>query len=60
MVIYAIIVTVIAVILAVNALKWKISTRAITWFCIENFRKPTDEEIADCTKRTISKMFGVK
>lgn len=60
MVIYAIVVTVIAIILAVIALKWKISTGAITLFCIENFRKPTDEEIADCTKHTISKMFGIK
>ncbi len=55
--IYAFVTTVIAVIFIVLTLKWKIITRAIVLFCIEKFRKPTDEEIADCTKRTINKML---
>ena len=57
MVIYAIVVTVLVIMFAILTLKWKISTLSITMFCIENFREPTDKEIADCTKRTVSKMF---
>lgn len=58
--IYAVSVTIIAIVLAISMFKWRISTRAIILFCIEKFRQPTDKEIADCTKRTISKMFTKK
>lgn len=58
--IYAIVVTIIAVVALFKSIKWKIATRAITLFCVEKFRKPTDEEIADCSKRTISKMLKMR
>ena len=58
--IYAIIVTIIAIISIIKMLKWKVAFRSITLFCVENFREPTDKEIADCSKRTISKMLRVK
>ena len=57
MTIYAIIITTIAIYLAIKVLKWKIATRAIILFCKEKFREPTDKEIADCTKRAASKTF---
>ena len=60
MLVYAIIVTIIAVILIVKMFKWKVAFHSITLFCVENFREPTDKEIADCSKRTISKMLRVK
>lgn len=60
MIIYSIIMTVLAVVFAVMALKWKIATHAITYFCISKFRQPTDEEIADCSKKAIGKMFKFK
>ena len=60
MLVYAIIVTIIAIILIVKMIKWKIAFQSITLFCVENFREPTDKEIADCSKRTISKMLRVK
>lgn len=59
-IIYAIAVTVIAIILAIKAIKWKVAFRAMSLFCLENFRKPTDKEIADCSKRAVSRMMGVK
>jgi hypothetical protein len=55
--VYAILVTIIAVSAIIIAMKWKISMLAITYFCIDKFRKPTDEEIADYTKKAVSKMF---
>lgn len=55
--IYAIAATVLLVIMSAIALKWKISALIITLFCIEHFRKPTDKEIADYTKKAIGKMF---
>ncbi len=55
--IYAILVTIIAVVALFKSIKWKIATRAIALFCIEKFRKPTDEEIADYSKRAASKML---
>lgn len=58
--IYAVSVTIIAILLAILVFKWKISTKAIILFCIEKFRQPTDKEIADCIKRTVSKMFTGK
>lgn len=58
--IYSIIMTIIALILAIIALKWKIATHAITYFCVSKFREPTDEEIADCSKKAISEMFHIK
>lgn len=58
--VYSIIITVLAVIFAVLALKWKISTHAITYFCVNKFRAPTSEEIADCSKKAIGKMFKFK
>ena len=60
MTVYSIIVSVIALILAVIALKWKIAARAITFFCVTRFRKPTDEEIADCSKEAVSNILHIK
>lgn len=60
LIIYAIVITVLAVIFAILTIKWKIATHAITYFCISNFREPTSEEIADCSKKAIGKMFGLK
>ncbi len=57
MVIYATAITILAVVLGINALKWKISTHAVIWFCKEHNKEPTEKEIADYTKRVISKMF---
>ena len=58
--IYSIIMTIIALVLAIIALKWKISTRAVIYFCMKYFRQPTDEEIADCSKKAISEMLHIK
>lgn len=58
--IYVVLVTVIAILLAILAFKWKVSTKAIILFFIEKFRQPTDKEIDDCVKRTASKMFTGK
>lgn len=52
--------TAIAIILVIKVIKWKIATRAITLFCKEKFREPTDKEIADCTKRAASKTLKFK
>lgn len=57
---YSIIMTIIALVLAIIALKWKIATRAVTYFCMKYFRQPTDEQIADCSKKAISDMFHIK
>lgn len=59
-IIYAVIATVLAIVFAILTIKWKIATHAITYFCISNFREPTSEEIADCSKKAIGKMFGLK
>ena len=56
-VVYSVLVTIIAVIAIIAAIKWKISMLTITYFCIDKFRKPTDEEIADYTKKAVSKML---
>ena len=53
--VYAFIVTVILIIAIFLALKWKLIAYAVTMFCVEKFRKPTEKEIADYTKRVISK-----
>lgn len=60
MAIYATAITAIAIILAINVMKWKIATRAITLFCKEKFREPTNKEIADYTKRAAGKTFKFK
>ena len=54
---YAVAVTLIAVIAIIIAVKWKISTLTITYFCVDKFREPTDKEIADYTKKAVSKML---
>ena len=56
--VYAILMTIIAVSAIIIAMKWKISMLAITYFCIDKFREPTDEEIADYTKRAVSKIIN--
>lgn len=58
--IYATAITAIAIILSIKVMKWKIATRAITLFCKENFREPTDKEIADYTERAADKTFKFK
>lgn len=44
----------------INAFRWKIATRALTLFCQEQLRAPTDAEIADYTKRAASKIIRGK
>ena len=39
------------------AIKWYISTLSITYFCIDNFRKPTSQEITTYTSKAISNLF---
>lgn len=58
--IYAIIVTIIAIGFILNSFKWKIATRAITLFCKEKFREPTNEEVADYTKRAAGNTMKFK
>ena len=55
-----IILALLVIVLAIVALKWKIGTHAITYFCVKNYREPTEEEIAECTRIAIGKMFGSK
>lgn len=58
--IYAIIVTIIAIGFIINSFKWKRATRTITLFCIEKFREPTDEEVADYTRRAAGNTMKFK
>lgn len=58
--IYSIIMTMIALVLAIIALKWKIATRTVTYFCMKYFRQTTDKEISDCSKKAISDMLHIK
>lgn len=51
---YSFVLTLVSIILALLAIKWKITAYAVTMFCIEKFRKPTNKEIAEYTKKTIS------
>lgn len=51
------IVCILLTISVITALKWKISTRALVWFCKDKSIEPTDEEIADYTKKVVGKMF---
>lgn len=60
MLIYALIVTAVAVIFIINSFKWKIAARAVTLFCKENFREPTDKEIADYSKKAADKSLRFK
>ena len=60
MIIYAIVVTIIAVVLAILALKWKIGVFTITYFCVSNFREPTDKEIKDCSEKVIRNLLKLK
>lgn len=54
---YAVVTSIILVFVLVGMLKWKISTLALTWFCKEKFREPNEKEIADYTRKVISKMI---
>lgn len=58
--IYAIIVTIIAIRFIINSFKWKLATRTIILFCKEKFREPTDEEVADYTKRAAGNTMKFK
>lgn len=60
MLIYALISTAAAIMFAINSFKWKIATRAVTLFCKENFREPTDKEIADYSKKAADKSLRFK
>ena len=60
MLIYALIATAAAIMFAINSFKWKIATRAVTLFCKENFREPTDKEIADYSKKAADKSLRFK
>ena len=48
---YSFVLTLVSIILALFAIKWKITAYAVTMFCIEKFREPTDKEIAEYTKK---------
>lgn len=60
MIIYAIIITIIAVILAILAIKWKIALYTITCFCVSHFREPTEKEIKECSEKTIRNLLRIK
>lgn len=50
-----IILALLVVVLAIVALKWKIGTHAITYFCVKNYRKPTEEKfLAICDALAIN------
>lgn len=49
--VYAVMITIAAVIFAVSALKWKISMQALVWFCKEKFREPTDKKLPTTQKK---------
>lgn len=55
-----IILSLLVIVLLILVLKWKISTHAILYFCVKNYREPTAKEIAECTKIAAGKMFGSK
>ena len=57
MIIYSIAITVIAIIVIAKCCKWKIAARAITFFCMDKFREPTQEEITKYTQLAIKKSF---
>lgn len=44
-------------VISLIAIKWYISTLSITYFCIDNFRKPTSQEITTYTSKAISNLF---
>lgn len=58
--IYAIAISAIAIKFIISSIKWKIATRALTLFCKEKFREPTEEEIADCSKRATDNTVKIK
>lgn len=57
MTIYSVLLTLVAILLVINVLKWKISTMSLIWFCKEKFREPTDEEISNYSKKVVRKML---
>lgn len=61
-IIYALVATAVAVAAIITAIKaiitaikWELAARTIMLFCKEKYREPTDEEVADYTKRTVGK-----
>lgn len=60
MTIYSVLLTLVAILLVIKVLKWKISTMSLIWFCKEKFREPTDEEISNYSKKVVRKMFRKK
>lgn len=43
------------IIAVISAIKWRIATLALIWFCKDKFREPTETEIADCARSVIHK-----
>ena len=60
LIIYSIAITIVAVVLAINYLTYKITALTITYFCIDKFREPTKKEIDDYRKKVIVKLLKHK
>ena len=45
LIIYSIAITIVAIKLAISTIRWIIGAKALTFFCAEKFREPTDEEM---------------
>lgn len=50
---YSFVLTLVSIILALLAIKWKITAYAVTMFCVEKFRKPTNKEITEYIKKVV-------
>ena len=58
MTVYALIISILLIISVIMALKWKISTHALIWFCKDKLVEPTEKEIADYTRKAAGKLFN--
>lgn len=57
MIITIIILLLALLVISLIAIKWYISTLSITYFCVDNFRKPTSQEITTYTSKAIGNLF---
>lgn len=56
--IYAVIITLLCIGMFVGYIKYKISTRVLTYYLIKNeYTAPTDEELKQCTEWVIKNWF---
>lgn len=57
--IYASIVTVIAIVLLIGFIKYRISAYALTYYIATKYTPPTDEECEECAKLVIRHWLGM-